>query len=100
MSYRGIIRDTLLAGLLVSSGWIDTREDGSLSVGYSEAKDRAAQQMAETGVALMLKVEELSEIIKAQSLKLTTRQRGYYMDAQSAQTGGGCLLYTSPSPRD
>ena len=39
--------------------------------------------MAETQEALMRKVEELSEIIKAQSLKLTSQSEA--MDAQSAQ---------------
>ena len=39
--------------------------------------------MAETQEALMRKVEDLLEIIKAQSLKLTTQSEA--MDAQSAQ---------------
>ena len=55
--------------------------------------------MAETQEALMHGVEELSEIIKAQTLKLTTRQRGYYMDAQSAQTGGGAGREAGGAPR-
>ena len=37
-------------------------EDGSLSVGQSEANDRVVQQMAEAHEALMSKAQEPSEL--------------------------------------
>ena len=53
--------------------------------------------MAETQEALMRRVEELSEMTAAQSLKLTTQSEA--MDAQPAERGGGSGREAGGAPR-
>ena len=96
-AYLGVVDGEIQPGTIMASGALDEMVKAFCKIANQDVTQWAQQRsqtLVDNRVPENVLVEGINETLE------TLQQRGYKMGIVTSDSKKGCLLYTSPSPRD